>query len=100
MVLIYTLGKGLDMFGGDDYGPDDVCEHCGAHIYFEVGFGSPYCENCGGHIHPPKSFTTQYDTSRDDVLHDPRYLTFDQVAAFRYLRDQGLLDHFCGDFYD
>ena len=45
MAFIHALGKGLAMFGGDDYGPDDVCEHCGAHIYFEVGFNSPYCEN-------------------------------------------------------
>lgn len=85
------------MFGGDDYGPDDTCDECGAPVYFNVGF-NPICETCGEPLH--KVQESLYDPSDEDVLLDARYITFDKIAAFRYLRDRGLLDQFCGDYYD
>ena len=74
---------------GDYCGHDAHCPHCGSGYFFEVGFGPLKCDICGYSYQEP---SVPINTKDDDVLLDDRYVTFDPVAAFRILRDLGLLD--------
>jgi hypothetical protein len=80
------------MYGwGDDSGYDAHCESCGAGYHFEVGFQIT-CDKCGGPLQKP-SPTPELEVSDDDPMLDPDFMNFDEVKAFKYMKEHGLLQH-------
>lgn len=73
-------------------GPGAACPQCNTYHPPEVGWGPAYCENCGADMRTPSVISGPHPD--DDVLLDDRYVQFDEIEAFRFLRDAGIVDLF------
>lgn len=84
------------MWGYEEPDFDYHCGYCGAGHYNEVGFGKIFCDHCGRHIsgQSPEAQPKYEPMPDEDVLLDADFILFDHYAAFRYLKDKGILNKF------